>query len=117
MAMMKVHESRPEPILFLLEAADAMEAYRARHGAYASAWHQLDIDFAARPFRLGDPGTHPTPEDERSWRPKDCAYTYWIEPAPPGRFLNRARDDAGAAAYEMEPGLDAPRKLPGPTSP
>lgn len=102
---------RPEPILFLLEAVDVMEEYRATHGAYATAWHQLDIDFAARSFRIGEPGTHPTPENERSWRPKDCAFSYWIEPTPPDRFLIRARDDQGVAVYEIAPGMDAPRRL------
>lgn len=104
-------ESRPEPILFLLEAADAMEQYKKAHGEYAKEWHQIDISFASGPYNEGDPGTRPTSKDKTTWRPKGCKYTYWIVSSDKDRFLIQARTHDNRVEYEISSGMTAPRKL------
>lgn len=103
---------RPEPVLFLMEAADQMEAYKAGHGVYAEFWHQLSISFANGPYHLGDPGTEPTERNTTDWRPKDCEYTYRLIPSGEGDYRIRALDDQGRASYEIRAGMREPVKLP-----
>ncbi len=104
-------ESRPEPVLFLLEAADAMEQYKQTHGEYAAEWNQLDISFANGPYNEGDPGTRPNKEDRTSWRPKGCEYTYWIMSRNKDKFLIQARTQNNRADYEIASGMKVPRSL------
>ncbi|OQW91962.1 MAG: hypothetical protein BWK78_03105 [Thiotrichaceae bacterium IS1] len=110
--MEKIHESRPEPILFLLEAADAMEEYRKQHTEYAKEWHLLDITFANGPYHLGDPGTQPAVDDKDRWHPKDCDFTYWIASADKNHFLIQAVNEDNRAMYEIRSGMETPKKLP-----
>lgn len=109
--MQKIHESRPEPVLFLLEALDAMEAYRASHSEYAAEWYLLDIEFAAGPYREGDAHTKPKRSDKRRWRPKDCEYTYEIVTANRREFIVRAVNAQNVAEYEIASGMTAPRRI------
>lgn len=110
-SMNRADESRPEPILFLLEAADAMEQYKQAHGEYAKEWHQIDISFANGPYNEGDQGTRPTKNDKIAWRPKGCKYTYWIVSIEKDKFLIQARTHDNRAEYEIASGMAAPRKL------
>jgi len=110
-SMNRPDESRPEPVLFLLEAADAMEQYRQAHGAYAKEWNQLDMSFANGPYNEGDPGTRPSKEDKTTWRPKGCRYTYWIVSSDKSNFLLQARTHGNRADYEIASGMAAPRNL------
>ena len=109
--MNRPDESRPEPVLFLLEAADAMKEYRQAHPQYAKEWNQLDISFANGPFNEGDPGTRPSKENKTTWRPKGSSYTYWIVSSDKNSFLIQARTDGNRADYEIAPGMAAPRNL------
>jgi hypothetical protein len=111
-ACVKQDESRPEPILFLTEAADAMEVYKKAHGEYAKAWHDLDISFANGPYMEGDPGTRPAQSSTVSWRPKGCDYTYWIVLADKTRFVVEARTPGNKAEYEITSGMRKPQRLP-----
>lgn len=110
--MEKIHRSRPEPVLFLMEAADVMREYKKVHGQYASAWCLLEIDFAAGPFRVGQEGTHPTPKDTSHWRPRDCKFTYWIrsESQMNDFWIQAVRDD-GVAEYEIRSSMKEPARL------
>lgn len=110
-SMNRSDESRPEPVLFLLEAADAMKEYRQAHPQYAKEWNQLDISFANGPFNEGDPGTRPTKENKTAWRPKGSIYTYWIVSSDKDGFLIQARTDGNRADYEIASGMAAPRNL------
>ncbi len=110
-SMNRPDESRPEPVLFLLEAADAMKEYRQAHPEYAKEWNQLDISFANGPFNEGEPGTRPSKENKTTWRPKGSSYTYWIVSSDKGSFLIQARTDGNRADYEIAPGMAAPRNL------
>ena len=111
MNMTKADQGRPEPVLFLLEAADAMDAYHQKHHSYAREWNQLDIDFANGPFRLHDPGTHPTPQDKLTWQPKGSSYYYWIVTADRDHFKIEGRDNAGRPVYEITESMKAPKRL------
>ncbi len=106
--MQHVDVQRPEPVLFLLEAADAMKDYHAKHGSYASEWYQLDISFANGPYRVNDSGTRPKRADKAGWRPKNCDYTYWIVSSDANSYLLEARNKDKIAEYQMRPDMEKP---------
>ncbi|MCG6860492.1 MAG: hypothetical protein LJE70_04310 [Chromatiaceae bacterium] len=101
----------PEPENFLSLAMDAMADYHKIHGSYAAEWHQLDITFAAGPYRLGDTGTTPTPEHGASWTPKDCEYRYVIESATANGYRILAVSSADKVDYEATQAQKEPRRL------
>jgi hypothetical protein len=109
--MSKSDEARPEPVLFLLAAADALKAYRAKHGHYPREWHHLDLTFANGPYRDTDPGIRPTKEQGNRWRPKDSQYTYALQTPDPATYLIQAVNKDNKVEYEMRPGMDAPKKV------
>jgi hypothetical protein len=108
---LKSDQGRPEPVLFLELASDAMEEYHKAHGEYARKWFDLGLSFANRPFRTGETGVRPRREDGGRWRPPDCRYTYRIQQADKSTYLIEALNDDGAVVYEMRPGMEAPRKV------
>ena len=109
--MSKTHKSRPEPVLFLLEAMDAMREYHKLHKKYPTEWKSLKIDFSAGPFRVGDFGTHPTPETGDRWCPKGCTFTYWIKVATNDSFVIQAINQNNVAEYEITEQQDSPVHL------
>lgn len=108
---MKSDQGRPEPVLFLELASDAMEEYLKSHAEYAREWIDLDLAFANRPFRSNEPGVRPRREDGGRWRPPDCRYTYRIQQADKKTYLMEALNDEGAVVYEMRPGMEVPKKV------
>lgn len=112
MADVQADVGRPEPVLFLLKASEEMERYHGEHGKYADRWHRLNFHFARGGYRVTDPGIDPTEEDGARWRPKKCKYTYVIESADKNSYLIRAINEEGSAEYEIEQGMDKPKKLP-----
>ena len=102
---------RPEPVLFLLEAADAMVDYHEKHGTYPREWYLLDMTFANGPFLVTDPDIRAKKEDGSTWRPRDCEYRYQIARADDKEFLVQALSQQGVAEYEMRRGMEVPCKL------
>jgi len=109
--MSKSDEARPEPVLFLELAAEAMKDYHAKHGQYPAEWHLLDFTFANGPYRVDDPDVRPTKKMGNRWKPKDCKFTYEIAEADKERYQINALNSEGEAAYLIEPGMTTPRKL------
>ncbi len=106
--MDKIHKSRPEPVLFLLEALDAMLEYHETHKEFPKKWYLLDIHFANGPFRIGDPNTDSTTVAENKWRPKDCKYIYWIKESTKKSFVIQAINQKKISEYEITEKLKKP---------
>ncbi len=104
-------KGRPEPVLFLLAARDAMRDYHSQNGRFASFWHQLEIEFAAGPYRVGDAGTRPAETDTTQWRPLRCTYQYEIVQADERRYLIRAIAPSGVAEFEIGTSDEEPVRL------
>lgn len=99
---------RPEPILFLLEARDAMKQYYEEHEEYPNQWHLLDITFANGPYHVTDMGIRPSKEDTNTWKPLKCIYTYEIKFAEKYVFLIQAINPEGNAGCLLLSGMDEP---------
>jgi len=109
--MKKIHESPNEAVIFMELAAEAMEDYHEKTDNYADAWYLLDFTFANRPYNLDDPVVHPKENFGNVWRPDECVYTYEIAVAEQENFMIRARNEKGDIEYEIEQGMEAPRKI------
>jgi hypothetical protein len=110
-SMEKIHFGLPEPILFLELAVEAMDEYHQKTGKYPKEWYLLDFAFANGPYRIDDPDVKPTKSLGNKWQPKDCKYVYEIASATQDSFLIQAIDEDGLAKYEIEQGMETPRKL------
>ena len=104
-------KGRPEPVLFLLAARDAMEAFRAEHREYAKRWCDLEIEFAAGPYHVGDPGTRPTPENGPQWRPLRCQYSYVIDSATAVDYVVYAINRDGKVEFKVQAGMEYPVRI------
>jgi hypothetical protein len=102
---------RPEPELFLWEAMQSLEAYRAQHGSYADRWDQLDITFALHGYHLDDPDIRPAPGTGAAWRPRGCTWTYVIKNATATTVLIRGVNAPRDFDWEIEPGMEHARKV------
>lgn len=103
---------RPEGVLFLLAAMDAMRDYHGKYQRYPPAWHHLDFTFSnTGSYRPDDPDARAKPSDGASWRPRGCKLTYLIKEATATTFRIEAVNDSGEIEYEIEQGMEAPRKV------
>ena len=99
---------RPEPVLFLELAGDAMEEYHRAHREYPPQWHQLDFTFVNGPYRADEPDIRPAPVDKDRWKPRNCKYTYQIAFAAKDSFVIRAISPQGAVSCQIRNGMDSP---------
>jgi hypothetical protein len=109
--MEKIHYGLPEPILFLELAGEAMDEYHQNTREYPQEWYLLDFTFANGPYRIDDPNVKPTKMLGNRWRPRDCEYIYEISSASQDSFLIQAINQDGLIEYEIEQGMETPRKL------
>lgn len=107
----RADQGRPEPVLFLELASDAMESFRAKNGFYPTEWYRLDLAFANRPFHSDERDVHPGKEIGNRWRPPDCKFEYEIRAADKDRFEILARNEKGVPVYEIRQGMEEPRKI------
>jgi hypothetical protein len=109
---MKGNIARPEPVLFLELAAEAMEKHKADNSTYPKEWYQLkNFSFSGGPYYVGDEGTKPTAEDGNAWRPKDCKFTYIIVSSSDDEYRVVAVDQDGENVYELTQDMDEPKLL------
>jgi len=109
--IMKIHQSRPEILLFMPEAADQMQEYFEKHESYATEWYMLGFTFANEPYRVEDPDVRPTKEDGNRWKPRACEYTYVIEKADATGFLIHAINADGKVEFQIDNKLEEPKKV------
>jgi len=108
-AMEKIHIANPEPVVFLELAAELLDNYRDKHGAYARKWPDLDITYANGPCRITDPDIRPPPNSGETWRPRNAEYTYRLTTNRSGsRFQVDALDRDGIVAYYIRSGQTEP---------
>ncbi len=109
--MQKTDIGLPEPILFLKSVVESMENYRNQCGKYPNEWYLLDFTFVNGPYKETDPDIRATEENENRWCPKLCKYTYVIKSADKYHFLIQALTNNNKVEYEIEQGMDKPRKV------
>jgi len=105
----------PEPILFLRTANRAMADHHRQHQRYPAAWHDLDFTFSLPGFyREDDPEARAKPSDGARWRPRGCKLTYVIKEATATTVLIQGVNDSGEVEYEIEQGMEDPRRVGAP---
>ncbi len=103
---------RPEGELFLRKASREMDAYHGQHRRYSTTWHDLDFTFSnTGSYRRDDPEARPKSSDGASWRPRGCKLTYVIKEATATTVLIQGINDSGEVEYEIEQGMEDPRRV------
>lgn len=109
---MKGNIARPEPVLFLELAAEAMDKYKTENSTYPKEWYQLkNFSFGGGPYYVGDEGTKPKAEDGNAWQPRDCQYTYVIVSSGDDEYRIVAVDQDGEEVYELTQAMKTPKLL------
>ncbi len=108
---------RPMPLLFLWEALDYQEAFKAEHGVYSGSFYELGklgfVFDGSGSFNIQDPGIRPTEQDLRAWRPKNSDVRYEITLATADTFHIVALDADGRPTFEVRAGMRKPVALEG----
>jgi hypothetical protein len=109
--MRKVHVSAPEAEVFLRLAAESLADYRARRGAYPTAWSELDMTYVNGPYNIRDPDDRPPPDAKDVWRPKQSNYEYRLTTSADGSaFRIDALGTHGEIDYSIRSGDPYPIK-------
>lgn len=110
--MRKIHVSTPEAEIFLRLAAESLEDYRAKRGAYPTAWSELDMTYVNGPYNINDPDDRPPPDAKDFWRPKQSNYEYRLTTSADGSaFRIDALGTSGQLDYSIRSGDQYPMKV------
>lgn len=108
---MNSDDGSPEQNLFLPAAAEAMQAFREKHGHYPEEWRQLDITFAMYGSYRYEADVRPGQQNKELWQPRGCDYTYKIAAADRDHFRIQALGWDDEPVYEIRDGLKEPKPL------
>jgi hypothetical protein len=110
--MRKIHVSAPEAEVFLRLAAESLADYRAKRGAYPTAWSELDMTYVNGPYNINDPDDRPPPDTKELWRPKQSNYEYRLTTSTDGSaFRIDALGTYGQIDYSIRSGDQYPVKV------
>ena len=106
---------RPMPLLFLWEALDYQEAFKAKNGSYTDSFFELGklgfVFDGTGSFNINDPGIKPTEADRQVWQPKNSDVRYQITLATADTFHIQALDAHNRPTFEVRAGMKQPVAL------
>jgi len=101
----------PEYVTFLATAREEMSRYKAKHGRFASTWHQLYFQYDCMPHNITDDGLLPNGGSSTRWHPKHCRYTYVIRDAGQSVYRIDAVNQSGDVEFYQTQTMTRPTKV------